>query len=115
MDALSEIDYAIIAEEHGWEYVPACDEGILAIWEEETIEFTPEPIPPVKIDRRKLRAALIRETMPLVRDEEDWQGIQNDIFQDDRAISAWPDDEKREEIARGVFRFCSWACGHDRW
>lgn len=109
MTTLTELDAAIIAEENGWDYLPACDEGWEAL--DAIPASAPAPAPAPTINRRKLRIRLIREAMPLVKADMDAQGIANDIYQDDAVIVAYPDNDKREEIAWGVVRFCEHACG----
>lgn len=110
---ITELDAAIIAEEKGWDYLPACDEGLAAVHEYEA-ETSALTVPAFKINKRTLRTRLIREAMPLVKADHDAQGIAAGLYQDDAAIAAYPDDEAREEMVWGVVRFCDQACGYTR-
>jgi len=108
---LTELDCAMIAAENGWDYLPACDEGFTAI--DASYEVTALAVPVIaKINKRTLRVRLIRETMPLVKDEGDPQSLANDIYQDDEVFAAYPDEATREDIAWGIIRFCEHACGY---
>gem|GEM_PF-4555698 len=66
------------------------------------------------MNKNKVRGELTKEAIELMRECEDHQTVAVSIYQDLRAIEAWPDDEKRESIANGVASFAEYALGK-RW
>jgi hypothetical protein len=118
---ITELDAAIIAEEQGWDYTPACDEAflLLADNEEITVAATPQPTavaPQRKVNKRQLRAQLIRETMVAVRDEEDDQSIGWHMINDDRwtALFEGKDRQAEHDYVYGVIRFCERALRYNQ-
>jgi hypothetical protein len=126
---LSELDAAIIAEEQGWEYLPACDQAYLLLAEAEEIKVAASAQPDsdiligpfvdliaVKANKRHLRAQLIRETMECVRNEEDDQSIGWHMINDDRwtALFAGKNDDQVHDYVYGVIRFCEHALGYNQ-
>lgn len=117
---LTELDAAIIAEEKGWAYLPARDEGYAAVDEYVSgvnvgvpVPMTPPPTPPLAtltpVNRRAMRVRLIREVMPMVKEEVDWQEIVYTLINDEELQRAIPENDKAEEYAMGIVRFCEWA------
>ena len=118
---LTELDAAIIAEEQGWEYLPACDEAFLLLAEAEEIKVAAiaQPIaaaPQLKVNKRRLRAQLIRETMVAVRDCEDDQSIGWHMINDDRwtALFEGKDRQAEHDYVYGVIRFCERALRYNQ-
>lgn len=126
---LTELDAAIIAEEQGWEYLPACDEAELLLAEAEEIKVAASAQPSAdivinpfidlivaKVNKRRLRTQLIRETMECVRSEEDDQSIGSHMINDDRwtALFAGKDDDHVREYVYGVIRFCERALRYNQ-
>jgi hypothetical protein len=118
---ITEIDAAVIAEEQGWDYVPACDEAylLLAEIEQVTVAATPQPItvaPERKVNKRQLRAQLIRETIDAVRDEEDDQSIGWHMINDDRWTPLFDgkDEQAVHDYVYGVIRFCERALRYNQ-
>ncbi len=118
---LTELDAAIIAEEQGWEYLPACDEAFLLLAEAEEIKVaaSAQPIaaaPQLKVNKRRLRAQLIRETMVAVRDCEDDQSIGWHMINDDRwtALFEGKDRQAEHDYVYGVIRFCERALRYNQ-
>jgi hypothetical protein len=118
---LTELDAAIIAEEQGWEYLPACDEAFLLLAEAEEIKAaaSAQPIaaaPQLKVNKRSLRAQLIRETMVAVRDCEDDQSIGWHMINDDRwtALFEGKDRQAEHDYVYGVIRFCERALRYNQ-
>lgn len=64
--------------------------------------------------RHPIRSVLLKETMQDMRGGYDPQSVVVKIYQDERAIHVWPDDEKREQIANGILAFCEHALGYSR-
>ena len=117
----TELDAAIIAEEQGWEYLPACDEAYLLLAEAEEIKVaaSAQPItaaPQLKANKRRLRAQLIRETMVAVRDCEDDQSIGWHMINDDRwtALFEGKDRQAEHDYVYGVIRFCERALRYNQ-
>jgi hypothetical protein len=115
MTTLTELDAAIIAEEQGWDYLPACDEAELLLAEAEQIKVEAS-VPAPKVNKRHLRAMLIRDTMGCVRDEEDDQSIGWHMINDDRwtALFAGKDDEQVHDYVYGIIRFCERALRYNQ-
>jgi len=126
---ITELDAAIIAEEQGWEYLPACDEAYLLLAEAEEIKVAASAQPDSeividpflnltapKVNKRSLRARLIRDTMDCVRNEEDDQSIGSHMINDDRwlALFAGKDDEQVRDYVYGVIRFCERALRYNQ-
>lgn len=113
---LSELDAAIIAEEQGWEYLPACDEAELLLAEAEQIKAAASAQPQVKVNKRHLRAQLIRDTMECVRNEEDDQSIGWHMINDERwtALFAGKNDDQVHDYVYGVIRFCERALRYNQ-
>ena len=114
MTTLTELDAAIIAEEQGWDYLPACDETELLLAEAEQIKVAATPQP--KINRKTLRRDAIRWAMPLVKDDEDWQQIQWELANHDlfsRLAEGMTVDEA-SDYYMGIIRFCEHACGRNQ-
>jgi hypothetical protein len=118
---LTELDAAIIAEEQGWEYLPACDEAYLLLAEAEEIRVaaSAQPIaaaPQLRVNKRRLRAQLIRETMVAVRDCEDDQSIGWHMINDDRwtALFEGKDRQAEHDYVYGVIRFCERALRYNQ-
>ena len=126
---LTELDAAIIADEQGWEYLPACDEAELLLAEAEKIKATASAQPDSdividpflsltapKVNKRRLRAQLIRDTMDCVRNEEDDQSIGWHMINDDRwlPLFAGKDDEQARDYVYGVIRFCERALRYNQ-
>ena len=126
---LTELDAAIIAEEQGWEYLPACDEAELLLAEAEEIKAVASAQPDSdividpfvdkiapKVNKRHLRAQLIRDTMECVRNEEDDQSIGWHMINDDRwtALFAGKNDDQVHDYVYGVIRFCERALGYNQ-
>jgi hypothetical protein len=126
---LTELDAAIIAEEQGWEYLPACDEAYLLLAEAEEIKVAASAQPDSdiaidpflnltasKVNKRTLRAQLIRDTMDCVRHEEDDQSIGSHMINDDRwlPLFAGKDDEQVRDYVYGVIRFCERALRYNQ-
>jgi hypothetical protein len=118
---LTELDAAIIAEVQGWEYLPACDEAYLLLAEAEEIKAaaSAQPTaaaPQLKVNRRSLRAQLIRETMVAVRDCEDDQSIGWHMINDDRwtALFEGKDRQAEHDYVYGVIRFCERALRYNQ-
>ena len=114
-NTLTELDAAIIAEEQGWDYLPACDETELLLAEAEQIKVAATTQP--KINRNALRRDAIRWAMPLVKNEEDWQQIQWELANHDlfRLLSNGMAVDQASDYYMGIIRFCEHACGHSRW
>jgi hypothetical protein len=118
---LTELDAAIIAEEQGWEYLPACDEAYLLLAEAEEIRVaaSAQPIaaaPQLRVNKRRLRAQLIRETMVAVRDCEDDQSIGWHMINDDRwtALFEGKNRQAEHDYVYGVIRFCEHALRYNQ-
>ena len=118
---ITELDAAIIAEEQGWDYLPACDEAFLLLADNEqiTVAATPQPIavaPQRKVNKRQLRAQLICETMVAVRDCEDDQSIGWHMINDDRwtALFEGKDRQAEYDYVYGVIRFCERALRYNQ-
>ena len=126
---LTELDAAIIAEEQGWEYLPACDEAELLLAEAEEIKVAASAQPDSdividpflnltapKVNKRSLRARLIRDTMDCVRSEEDDQSIGSHMINDDRwlPLFAGKDDDQVHDYVYGVIRFCERALRYNQ-
>jgi hypothetical protein len=118
---LTELDTAIIAEEQGWEYLPACDDAFLLLAEAEEIKAaaSAQPIaaaPQLKVNKRHLRAQLIRDTMVAVRDGEDDQSIGWHMINDDRwtALFEGKDRQAEHDYVYGVIRFCERALRYNQ-
>ena len=118
---LTELDAAIIAEEQGWEYLPACDEAYLLLAEAEEIKAaaSAQPTaaaPQLKVNKRSLRAQLVRETMVAVRDGEDDQSIGWHMINDDRwtALFEGKDRQAEHDYVYGVIRFCERALRYNQ-
>jgi hypothetical protein len=113
---ITELDAAIIAEEQGWEYLPACDEAELLLAEQERCE-APAPAPKVKPRSRQwLRREAIRWAMPLVKSDEDWQQIQNDLWNHSlfSQLAEGMTDDEAADYYMGIIRFCEHACGFNQ-
>ncbi len=106
---ITELDAAIIAEEQGWDYVPACDEAYLLLADNEqiTVSATPQP----KINRKLLRRDAIRWVMPLVKDDEDWQQIQWELANHDlfSQLTRGMTVDEAADYYMGIIRFCEHA------
>lgn len=110
---------ALIAAENGWDYVPASDEGLLAIenyFEHEGSEENGpiDPAPPPKVNKRALRTKAIREAIRILRDEtEDLQTVCNDLWQDDSFAPLYEgkSEDEAEEYIRGILTFAEKALG----
>ena len=106
---ITELDAAIIAEEQGWDYVPACDEAYLLLADNEqiTVAATPQP----KINRKLLRRDAIRWVMPLVKDDEDWQQIQWELANHDlfSQLTRGMTVDEAADYYMGIIRFCEHA------
>lgn len=121
-DTLTELDAAILAEEQGWEYLPACDEAELLLAESEQITVAPAEQPQPTAAARKphsrqwLRREAIRWAMPFVKEDEDWQQIQNDLGNHDlfSQLSQGMTDDEAADYYMGIIRFCEHACGYTR-
>jgi hypothetical protein len=126
---ITELDAAIIAEEQGWKYLPACDEAYLLLAEAEEIKVAASAQPDSdivinpflnltapKVNKRSLRAQLIRDTMDCVRNEEDDQSIGWHMINDDRWIQlfAGKDDDQIHDYVYGVIRFCERALRYNQ-
>jgi hypothetical protein len=126
---LTELDAAMIAEEQGWEYLPACDEAYLLLAEAEEIKVAASAQPDSdividpflnltapKVNKGKLRARLIRDTMDCVRNEEDDQSIGSHMINDDRwlPLFAGKDDDQVHDYVYGVIRFCERALRYNQ-
>ena len=118
---ITELDAAIIAEEQGWDYVPACDEAYLLLADNEqiTVAAVPQPTavaPQRKVNKRQLRAQLIRETMVAVRDCEDDQSIGWHMINDDRwaPLFAGKNSDQEYDYVWGVIRFCERALRYNQ-
>ena len=111
---ITELDAAIIAEEQGWDYVPACDEAYLLLADSEqiTVAVTPQP----KINRKQLRCDAIRWAMPLVKDDEDWQQIQWEIANHDlfSQLAHGMTVDEASDYYMGIIRFCEHALGYNQ-
>mgnify|MGYP001549173447 CR=1 FL=1 len=112
----TETDLNLLAADMGWDYMPACDEAFLLLADMEQIDEPAQPAQP-KVNKRKLRQQLIRETMPSVKDDQDWQMTAHEILNDGRWDILWQgkDEEERDAYIMGVVRFCEHACGYTRW
>jgi hypothetical protein len=106
---ITELDAAMIAEEQGWDYTPACDEAflLLADNEEITVAATPQP----KVNRKLLRRDAIRWVMPLVKDDEDWQQIQWELANHDlfSQLAQGMTVDEAADYYMGIIRFCEHA------
>jgi hypothetical protein len=119
---ITELDAAIIAEEQGWEYLPACDEAELLLTEAEEIKVAASAQPEAKTVIRKprsrqwLRREAIRWAMPLVKAEQDWQQTQNDLWNHDlfSQLSEGMTDDDAADYYMGIIRFCEHACGYNQ-
>ena len=126
---ITELDAAIIAEEQGWEYLPACDEAELLLAEAEEIKVAASVRPDgdividpfahliaAKVNKRRLRAQLIRDTMDCVRNEEDDQSIGWHMINDDRwlPLFAGKNDDQVHDYVYGVIRFCERALRYNQ-
>jgi hypothetical protein len=67
-----------------------------------------------KVNKNKIRGELTRDAIELMRECGDHQTVSVGVYQDSRAIEAWPDDLKREAIANGVASFAEHALGYSR-
>jgi hypothetical protein len=106
---ITELDAAIIAEEQGWDYLPACDETELLLAEAEQIKVAATPQP--KINRKQLRRDAIRWAMPLVKDDEDWQQIQWELANHDlfSQLACGMTVDEAADYYMGIIRFCEHA------
>lgn len=117
---ITELDAAIIAEEQGWDYLPACDEAYLLLAESERITVAnAQPTAVVaqpKVNKRRLRNQLISETMTAVRDEEDDQSIGWHMINDERwePLFAGKDRQQEHDYVYGVIRFCERALRYNQ-
>jgi hypothetical protein len=122
METLTELDAAIIAEEQGWEYLPACDEAQMLLDEVEEIKVAapahPQPNPVTRKPRSRqwLRREAIRWAMPLIKDGEDWQQVQNDLWNHDlfSQLSEGMTDDDASDYYMGIIRFCEHALGYNQ-
>jgi hypothetical protein len=113
---ITELDAAIIAEEQGWEYLPACDEAELLLAEQERCE-APAPAPKAKPRSRQwLRREAIRWAMPLVKSDEDWQQIQHDLWNHSlfSQLTEGMTDDEAADYYMGIIHFCEHACGFNQ-
>ena len=119
---LTELDAAIIAEEQGWEYLPACDEAYLLLAEAEEIKVAasaqPEaaPIERKPHSRQWLRREAIRWAMPLVKEGQDWQQTQHDLGNHDlfSRLSEGMTDDDAADYYMGIIRFCERALRYNQ-
>jgi hypothetical protein len=119
---LTELDAAIIAEEQGWEYLPACDEAELLLAEAEEIKVAASAQPEAKTIIRKprsrqwLRTEAIRWAMPLVKEDQDWQQTQNDLGNHVlfSQLSEGMTDEDAADYYMGIIRFCERALRYNQ-
>jgi len=119
---ITELDAAIIAEEQGWEYLPACDEAELLLAEAEEIKVAasvqPEAAPITRKPRSRqwLRAEAIRWAMPLIRDGGDWQEVQTDLWNHNlfSELSQGMTDDDAADYYMGIIRFCEHALGYNQ-
>jgi hypothetical protein len=119
---LTEVDAAIIAEEQGWEYLPACDEAELLLAEAEEIKVAASAQPEAKTIIRKprsrqwLRTEAIRWAMPLVKEDQDWQQTQNDLGNHVlfSQLSEGMTDEDAADYYMGIIRFCERALRYNQ-
>ena len=119
---LTELDAAIIAEEQGWEYLPACDEAYLLLAEAEEIKVAASAQPEAKTVTRKprsrqwLRTEAIRWAMPVIRDGGDWQEVQNDLGNHDlfSQLSSGMTDDDAADYYMGIIRFCERALRYNQ-
>tara|TARA_R110000868_G_C10744400_1_gene752664 strand:- start:391 stop:738 length:348 start_codon:yes stop_codon:yes gene_type:complete len=111
---INELDAAIIAEEQGWDYLPACDETELLLADAEQIKVDANQQP--KINRKLLRRDAIRWAMPLVKDDEDWQQIQWELANHDlfSHLSKSMTVDEASNYYMGIIRFCEHACGRNQ-
>ena len=119
---LTELDAAIIAEEQGWEYLPACDEAEFLLAEAEEIKVAASAQPEAKTIIRKprsrqwLRTEAIRWAMPLVKEDQDWQQTQNDLGNHVlfSQLSEGMTDEDAADYYMGIIRFCERALRYNQ-
>ena len=119
---LTELDAAIIAEEQGWDYLPACDEAELLLAEAEEIKVAASAEPQAKTVTRKprsrqwLRTEAIRWAMPVIRDGADWQEVQNDLGNHDlfSQLSEGMTDDDAADYYMGIIRFCERALRYNQ-
>jgi hypothetical protein len=120
---LTELDAAIIAEEQGWEYLPACDEAELLIAEAEEIKVAATTQPQTKAiqskpkyTRRWLRTEAIRWAMPLIKDGGDWQQVQHELVNHDlfSQLSEGMTNDAAADYYMGIIRFCEHALGYNQ-
>jgi hypothetical protein len=106
---ITELDAAIIAEEQGWDYVPACDEAYLLLADSEQITVATAPQP--KLNRKLLRRDAIRWAMRLVKDDEDWQQIQWELANHDlfSQLAYGMTVDEAADYYVGIIRFCEHA------
>ncbi len=106
---ITELDAAIIAEEQGWDYTPACDEAFLLLADNEEITAAATPQP--KVNRKLLRRDAIRWVMPLVKDDEDWQQIQWELANHDlfSQLAHGMTVDEAADYYMGIIRFCEHA------
>ena len=122
METLTELDAAIIAEEQGWEYLPACDEAQMLLDAVAEIKVDapahPQPNPVTRKPRSRqwLRREAIRWAMPLIKDGEDWQQVQNDLGNHDlfSQLSEGMTDDDAADYYMGIIRFCEHALGYNQ-
>jgi hypothetical protein len=106
---ITELDAAIIAEEQGWDYAPACDEAYLLLADSEQITVATAPQP--KLNRKLLRRDAIRWAMRLVKDDEDWQQIQWELANHDlfSQLAYGMTVDEAADYYVGIIRFCEHA------
>lgn len=122
MTTLTELDAAIIAEEQGWEYLPACDEAELLLAEAEEIKVAASAQPQTKTtiskprSRQWLRREAIRWAMPLIKSDGDWQEIQTDLWNHPlfSELTKGMSDDDAADYYMGIIRFCEHACGFNQ-
>lgn len=121
MITLTELDAAIIAEEQGWDYVPACDEAELLLADQEQVTVAAAHPQPKTITRKPrsrqwLRREAIRWAMPLIKDGGDWQEIQTDLWNHTlfSELAEGMTDDDAADYYMGIVRFCEHALGYNQ-
>ena len=99
---IDELEAACIADDRGWDYLPASDEGILATWEAEAPTVTlPAPKP-----RRK--PAKMVNAYRLVRTSRGWSAFRwnktKQAYSRKPAFRATGMSDAKAESFRGVIR-----------